>query len=490
MAKTPIDLHAPFSKRVGDALQDKNLAAVLSRSTMRLSDSRETAMAAVDGPLLRDQTRQMKEYVIRHLPDLLEQFETQVKVNGGYVHWARNADEANKIVLDIAREHSARKVVKSKSMLTEGIHLNDELEGSGMTVVETDLGEYIVQLAGDTPSHIVAPAAHMRTEDISQVLQDNLDIQPTMDPEIMCSAVRARLRREFLDADMGISGVNFGIAETGTVCIVTNEGNGRMVTTLPPVYVAIMGIEKLVPTVEDAFLQYQALCRSSTGQQFTIYLSMTGGPRREGDADGPDDFHVILLDNGRSDVLARGYGESLMCVRCGACLNVCPVYRAIGGHAYGSTYSGPIGAVISPLMQADAVDVHKLPSASSLCGACSEVCPVKIDLPRLLLDLRSDFVQQGETPWFERRAMQAFQKAAQSRQLFENGAKAGSLGTNILAAFGGGSVRYLPPPFSGWTKSRRFPPLAKKSFRAQWAERMTQRESTPSPKDKDEDAPA
>ena len=290
-------------------------------------------------------------------------------------------------------------------MATEEIHLNDALEGSGMTVVETDLGEYIIQLAGVTPSHIVAPAAHMRIEDISEVLQEKLDMQPTMDPEAMCSAARARLRKEFLSADMGISGCNFGIAETGTVCIATNEGNGRMVTSLPRVHVAIMGIEKLVPTVEDAFLQYQALCRSSTGQQFTVYLSMTSGPRKDGDTDGPEAFHVVLIDNGRSEILARGYGEALMCVRCGACLNVCPVYRAIGGHAYGSTYSGPIGAVISPLLQPDAVDVHKLPGASSLCGACSAVCPVKIDLPRLLLDLRADFVQQGATPWAERRAM-------------------------------------------------------------------------------------
>ena len=481
MATAPIDLHAPYSKRVGDALRDKNLKAVLSRSTTRLSDARVTAMQAVDGQLLRDQTRQMKEYVIQHLPDLLEQFETKVTENGGHVHWARDAGEANQIVLDIARKHAARKVVKSKSMVTEEIHLNGALEKSGMTVVETDLGEYIIQLAGEPPSHIVAPAAHKRIEDISQVLQEKLDMQPTLDPETMCNAARARLRREFLSADMGVSGCNFGIAETGSVCIVTNECNGRMVSSLPRVYVAVMGIEKLVPTVEDAFLQYQALCRSSTGQQFSVYLSVTGGPRQENDADGPEDFHVILLDNGRSEILARGYGEALMCVRCGACLNVCPVYRAIGGHAYGSTYSGPIGAVISPLLPGDVTDVQKLPCASSLCGACSAVCPVKIDVPRLLLDLRSDFVEQGATPWIERRAMQGFVMAMQSRGRYESGGKAASLGTGLLAGLSGGSIRYMPPPFSGWTKSRHFPPLAKKSFRAQWAERMASRESPPGP---------
>ncbi len=469
--------NAPYKQRVHEALNNKRLKSVLPRSTIHLSDSRVAAMGAVDGPLLRDQTRQMKEYVIRYLPDLLEQFEANIIENGGHVHWAKDADEANQIVLDIAREKSVRKVIKSKSMVTEEIHLNEALEGAGMTVVETDLGEYIVQLAGDPPSHIVAPAAHMRIEDISEVFQEHLDIQPTMDPETMCAAARVRMRREFLSADMAISGCNFGIANTGTVCIATNEGNGRMVSTLPKTYVAIMGIEKLVPTLEDAFVQYQALCRSSTGQQFTVYLSMTSGPRQSGDTDGPEEFHVVLLDNGRSDILARGYGEALMCIRCGACFNICPVYRAIGGHAYGATYGGPIGSVISPILEADAKDVYKLPSASSLCGACHEVCPVKIDIPRLLLDLRAYYVQEGRSPWAEKVGIQAYNRMAQSRSLFENAGKLGSFGTSILSSLEGGSIRYVPPPFSGWTDSRRFPTLAKKSFRAQWAERMAKRES-------------
>lgn len=468
-------IQAPYSKRVNAALHDKKLQSVLNRSALGLSNARVAAMGAIDGPLLRDQTRQMKEYVLRNLPDLLEQFEANVIENGGHVHWAKDADEANQIVMNIAREKSARKVVKSKSMVTEEIHLNKALESSGMDVIETDLGEYIVQLAHDVPSHIVAPAAHLRIEDISEILQENLDIQPTLDPETMCAAARARLRREFLSADMAISGCNFGIAETGTVCIATNEGNGRMVSTLPKTYVAIMGIEKIVPSLEDAFLQYQALSRSSTGQQFTVYLSMTSGARGFGDADGPEDFHVVLLDNGRSELLAEGYGESLMCIRCGACLNICPVYRSIGGHAYGSTYSGPIGSVISPIMQSDAIDVHKLPNASSLCGACHEVCPVQIDLPRLLLDLRSYFVERRKSPWVERRAIQGYNMMAQNRRLFESGGKLGSFGTSLLSTLEGGSIRYVPPPFSGWTDSRRFPTLAKKSFRAMWAERMAGR---------------
>ncbi len=235
------------------------------------------------------------------------------------MHWAQDAADANRILLDLARRHAVQKVVKSKSMVTEEICLNDALEGAGVKVVETDLGEYIIQLAGEPPSHIVAPAAHKRIEDIAAVMQEKLDMPPTLDAEVMCSAARASLRREFLSANMGVSGCNFAIAETGTVCIATNEGNGRMVASLPRVYVAVMGIEKLVPTVEDAFLQLQALSRSSTGQQVTVYLSMTSGPKQALDVDGPEEFHVVLLDNGRSEMLARGYGEALMCIRCGAC---------------------------------------------------------------------------------------------------------------------------------------------------------------------------
>ena len=472
MPTSPIDLHAPYDARVRTALANPHLKTALSRSTIRLSNARVKALTAVEGQRLRDQTRQMKEDVLRRLPDLLEQFEANVVANGGHVHWARDAAEANRIILDIARQANVQKVVKAKSMATEEIHLNAALEAAGVTPIETDLGEYIIQLAGEPPSHIVAPVVHKRLEDIAQLFQEKLDMPPTFDPEAMCSIARVKLRQEFLTAEMGVSGCNFGIAETGTVCIVTNEGNGRMTSTLPKVYVALMGIEKLVPTVEDAFLQFQALTRSSTGQQCSVYLSMTSGPRKVGDADGPSEFHVVLLDNGRSDMLARGYGEALMCIRCGACLNVCPVYREIGGHAYGSTYSGPIGAVISPLLPAHVTDPEKLPHASSLCGACRDACPVKIDLPRLLLDLRADAVEEGHTSWFDKQAMQGFLWAMQDRRRYEAAGKLGSLGTQLLAALSGGTIKTLPPPLSAWTQSRNFPTLAKQSFREQWAARL------------------
>ena len=475
--QSPINLYAPFQQRVDDALGNKHQKIALNRMAGNMSNARARAMGEVDGETLRSQVRQMKEYVVRHLPDLLVEFENQVTANGGQVHWARDAAEATAIVRQLARNHDVATVVKSKSMVTEEIHLNAELEGIGVRTMETDLGEYIIQLVNEPPSHIVAPVIHKRLEDISEIFQQKLDMPPTLDPEAMCTAARTRLRQDFFSADMGISGCNFGIVETGHVCIVTNEGNGRMVSSMPRVYVAIMGIEKLVPTVEDAFLQYQALCRSAAGQRCSVYLSMTGGPRKPGDPDGPEEFHVILLDNGRSDMLAGGYGEALMCIRCGACLNICPVYREVGGHAYGSTYSGPIGAVISPLLHAPITDPHKLPQASSLCGACRDACPVKIDLPGLLLDLRAEYVELGNAPRFEELAIRGFVRAMSSRRSYELAGQMARLATGALAGLGGGNIKFAPPPLNGWTQSRDLPPFAPKSFRQFWAERAKWRKS-------------
>lgn len=472
MTISTIDLTLPYKTRVKDALGNKHLKVALERSTGRMAGQRVAAMNAVDAPRLRSQMRQMKEHVLRSLPDLLEQLETNITANGGHVHWAKEAVDVQRIVVEIARKANVQKVVKAKSMATEEVHLNQALQAAGMKVVETDLGEYIIQLAGEPPSHIVAPVIHRRVEEISDIFQRELDMPPTLDPQVICSTARGVLRKEFLSADMGISGCNFAIAETGTCCIVTNEGNGRMTSTLPRVYVVVMGIEKLVPTIEDAFLQYQALCRSATGQQCSVYLSMTSGPRRPGDVDGPEEFHLVLLDNGRVDMLAKGYGEALGCIRCGACLNVCPVYREIGGHAYGSTYSGPIGAVISPTIHLEVIDVDKLPYASTLCGACRDACPVKIDLPRMLLELRRDVVEEGDTTLFDRAGMQTFSRMMQSRASYEAAGGFGGLASNLLAGLSGGAIKSLPGPFAAWTNSRDFPPLAKHSFRDLWRQRV------------------
>ncbi len=476
-----IDLHARYAKRVNDALQNKQLKTTLGRATGRMSSQRDQAMHGVDEQGLRDQVRQMKEYVLRHWPDLLEQLESNLIANGAQVHWARDIAEANQIIVQIARRANVKKVVKAKSMTTVEIELNPLLEKAGMKVIEGDLGEYIVQLNGESPSHLVAPAIHRRLEDIAAIMQQKLDMPPTLDPEVMAALMRAKLRQEFLTADMGISGCNFAIAETGTVCLIGNEGDGELTSTLPRVYVALMGIEKLVPTVEDAFLQYQAYCRSATGQATSTYLSMTNGPRQRGEADGPEEFHVVLLDNGRSQMLANGYGEALLCIRCGACLNVCPVYREIGGHAYGSPYSGPIGAVISPLLPMDVTNADKLPHASTLCGACSEVCPVQIDLPRLLLDLREDQVQAGQSTLFDRSAMMGFVQTMKSQFRYEQAGKLAVVASNLINNFSGGNLKFMPAALDAWTESRDFPPFARQSFRELWADRQARRHSIGGP---------
>jgi L-lactate dehydrogenase complex protein LldF len=461
-----------FRQRAALAIEDERLQGALDTATDNFRRARDQAFAELpDAEALRDHFKALRQATLGHLAHHLETFETNARAAGAQVHWARDGTEACAAVVRIARRHGVKLAVKGKSMATEEIHLNHAMEEAGLRVVETDLGEYIIQLADEPPSHIVAPVIHKRLEDIAEIFQDKLDMPPTREPTKMTSLARARLRQEFFAAEMGISGCNFAIAETGTVCIVTNEGNGRMVSSMPRVYVAVMGIEKLVPTVEDAFLQLQALCRSATGQQLTVYCSMTSGPRREGDADGPEQVHVVLLDNGRSRMFARGYGEALMCIRCGACLNVCPVYQEIGGHAYGSTYNGPIGAVISPALAPEIAQFKELPHATSLCGACREVCPVKIDLPRLLLDLRSDLVQQGVGPKSEALGIKSYAGLMNSRRMYENLGKLASIGTNLYAGMSGGNIKFLPPPLNGWTAYRDFAPFARKSFREWWKER-------------------
>jgi L-lactate dehydrogenase complex protein LldF len=467
-----VDIHAPYKTRVKQALGDRHLGVALTRGTDRLVNGRLQSMTAINGEQLRDQVRQMKEHALRHLPAYLEQLETNLKANGVVVHWAKDGADAARIVSEIGLQNGVESVVKAKSMATEEIHLNHALEEVGMKVVETDLGEYIIQINNETPSHIVAPVIHKRLEDIAHIFQEKMDMPPTLDPEALCSAARVRLRKDFFGAQMGISGCNFAIAESGTICIVTNEGNGRMVASMPRIYVVLMGIEKVVPSVEDGLLQLQALTRSATGQQLSVYCSMTSGPRQPGHPDGPEQMHVVLMDNGRTGIIERGYGEALLCIRCGACLNVCPVYQEIGGHAYGSTYSGPIGAVISPLLAPELAHAKELPHATTLCGACRIACPVKIDLPRLLVDLRADLVKERANPKAEQWAIQGFVKAMQSRDLYEQGGKLASLGSNVLASLSGGNIKFMPPPLNGWTQHRDFPPFAKKSFREWWSERQ------------------
>ncbi len=466
-----VDVRAPFAERVRQALGDDNLRTALSRATGRLSERRSEAMAAIDGAQLRDDARTIRQSAIDRLPELLEQLEQNFLNNGCHVHWARDADEATRIVLDIARQNDVRRVVKSKSMVTEEIHLNRALERADIPVVETDLGEYIIQLADEPPSHIIAPVIHKRIEDVSELFQQKLGTEPTLDPGDLCSTARRTLRQEFLRADMGISGCNFAVAETGTVCLITNEGNGRMVSSLPRIYVAVAGIEKVVATMSDAVHLWQAAARSATGQSVSVYFSLTSGPRRLGHADGPDAVHVVLLDNGRSRILERGYRDALLCIRCGACLNACPVYRQIGGHAYGPTaYNGPIGAVITPLLTDEPSRARELPFASTLCGACREVCPVKIDLPRMLLQLRHDLTREAPSPFLERWGFRLFGRVMHNARSQRRATSIARWISRLLPRRGRGIAR-LPFPFGAWTRTRVFPRFAQAPFRDLWSKR-------------------
>jgi L-lactate dehydrogenase complex protein LldF len=356
-------------------------------------------------------------------------------------------------------------------MATEEIELNRRLEEDyadlGLEIVETDLGEWIAQLADDHPSHIVGPILHMNRGQVADVLSGVAGERLPPNVEDLARFARKRLREKFLTADIGMTGANFGVAETGTVVTVTNEGNARLVTSVPPVHVVVMGIEKLIPRFTDLSVFVQLLARSRTGQKITVYTNFITGPRGEGELDGAEEMHLILLDNGRSELLGTEFEEALYCIRCGACLNVCPVYRQTGGHAYGSTYSGPIGAVITPLLKGDE-EARDLPHASSLCGACSEACPVGIPLHDLLLKLRNRQVEEGLASRPQRAAFKVFESTMRRPALYKISGKAGRAAQKPLLR--DGSVRPVSGPMSGWTGSRDLPPLAKKSFRELWKE--------------------
>jgi L-lactate dehydrogenase complex protein LldF len=377
-------------QRSAAAVADPRLRAKTAAGVDRFAGHRTVALATLDDPDgLRAAARALRARTLASLPDLLEQFADRVLALGGHVCWARDAAEANAYIASLARARGARVVVKSKSMATEETGLNDALEGAGARVVETDLGEWIIQLARETPSHIIAPALHRDRHDVADLFEVVAGGErPDSAPEVLAAFARERLRAEFLRADMGISGVNVGVASSGSIVLVTNEGNARLVTSVPPVHVAVMGMERLVPDWEQLDLVLNLLARSATGQHLSSYTSVITGPRRAGEPDGPEELHVVILDNGRSDILGGEFHEMLACIRCGACLNVCPVYRQIGGHAYGWVYSGPMGAVLTPLLAARHPEAGELAWASTLCGACMDACPVGIPLQDLLLGLR------------------------------------------------------------------------------------------------------
>jgi L-lactate dehydrogenase complex protein LldF len=457
-----------FRTRAAGALTDRFLQEALTIATTKFIGLRREAFAGFpEGEALRDRARAIKEATLQRLDHYLEQLADNVERLGGRVHYAATAEEARDIVLRIGTDSGARMAVKTKSMATEEIELNEALEHAGITPVETDLGEYIIQLAHEKPSHIIAPAIHKTKGQVAELFARELKRQVAADPEVLTRIARAELREKFLRADLGITGANFLVADTGTVVLVTNEGNGRMVTSLPRVHVALVGVEKVVPTMTDLMVFLAILAKSATGQKLSVYTTLVRGPRRPDELEGPDELHLVLLDNGRIRQLAGPLRESLYCLRCGACLNVCPVYRQIGGHAYGHTYPGPIGILATAMLHGER-SVRELAHASSLCGACAEACPVRIDIPRMLIELRQRGVEARHGSAAERFVFRRVAWLLRRPRLYRLAAPvARLLQRPFLRA---GVIRTLPLFFGQWTRGRDLPPVAPRTFTERWAE--------------------
>ncbi|KPK40900.1 MAG: (Fe-S)-binding protein [Gammaproteobacteria bacterium SG8_47] len=459
-----------FKRNAARALANATLQGALRNARGRFVGHRREAVAALpEFEALRRAAREIKEHTLNHLDSYLEHFEQQVLASGGQVHWAGDAAQARQIVLELCRNADAKRITKGKSMVGEEIGLNEALEGAALDVIETDLGEYIIQLAGEPPSHIIAPAVHKTRGEIAELFRAHhriYGLTGELDSvQAIVDEARTVLRQKFLSADLGITGANLLIAETGSIALVTNEGNGDLTATLPRVHVVVASIEKVVPTLEDAAVILRLLARSATGQEITAYTSFYTGPRRDSDLDGPQEFHVVLVDNGRSEWLGNEYREMLRCIRCGACLNHCPVYNTVGGHAYGWVYPGPMGSVLSPLMLGlpQAAD---LPNASTLCGRCEQVCPMSIPLPRLLRAHRRRQFKHGLTAARERWALRTWGFFAQRPRLYRLLVGMSRTALRVLAG-GRGSLRRVPLA-GAWLAGRDLPAPADASFIQQW----------------------
>jgi L-lactate dehydrogenase complex protein LldF len=449
-------------------INDSRLQLAIYSATRRLIDHRAGAVDTSRLPEyqeLRTRANEIKKRTIENLDYYLEQLECNVVAHGGKVVFCRTGEEATDFVLNLAKERGARLIVKSKSMTTEEIHFNERLERHQLEPVETDLGEYILQLAHQRPYHIVAPALHMTRYDVADLFSKTLGVEKEVVPEKQTKIARAALREKFLKADIGVTGANFLVADSGAVVLVENEGNARLTTSAPKIHIAVAGIEKVIPRAQDLAVFLDLLGRSATGQPLTVYTSFLAGPRRAGEIDGPDEFYVVLLDNGRTKLLRDPEKrQSLYCIRCGACLNHCPVYRKIGGHNYPWVYSGPIGAIITPQFHGF-TDAGWLPFASSLCGACAEVCPVKIEIPKVLLKLRSEVTeakQREGSGGVERWAFRVWAWLMTHPKTYRLLARVGATFFPVLPKIG---------PLRSWTSQRELPRLALQSFQKLWAER-------------------
>lgn len=458
---------ANFRKRYGRALEDRYLQEALERATTRFKLGRSLGFEDIeDVDALRRLGKEIREKALAHLDVNLGTLADRVEAAGGRVFWARTGEDACEYISELARERGVKLAVKSKSMTSEEIDLNQALARVGVEAVETDLGEFIIQLAGEKPSHLLAPAIHKTKEQVAELFSQKMGESYPPDIGALTIAARKSLREKFINADMGISGANFAVAETGTIVVITNEGNGRLVTSLPPLHVAVVGVEKVIPNLEDLAVLLKLLIRSAGGQKISSYVTMVTGPRRGWELDGPREFHLVLLDNGRSRILGSDYREALHCLRCGACLNVCPVYGKIGGHAYGWIYPGPIGSILTPLYRG-LKGYQDLPHASTLCGACLEVCPVMIDIPQMLLMLRRDEAEQKRASLWERLAFRLWGYGVSSEGRY-------TFFTRLARVLQSPFVRdgkLIGPlfPVSRWAKERDFPPLAVKTFREHWA---------------------
>jgi L-lactate dehydrogenase complex protein LldF len=460
---------ATVKQRAELALNNEFLRKAVRFTTDRLRSGRlEAARVHGNWDEWRERGRQIRRHTIAHLDYYLNQFADNARANGAYVHFADTAEEAVRIVLAIAERKAAKTVVKSKSMVSEELHVNHALEAQGVEALETDLGEYIIQLAGEPPSHIIIPAIHKNREQIAELLSREAGEPLPPDTAVLAGFVRKKLREKFLAADIGMTGCNFAIAETGSIVLFENEGNARMVSTVPKTQITLMGMERIIPTWADLEVMATLLPRSATGQKLTVYLSGISGPRRAGDGDGPEEMHIIIVDNGRSRQLGDPeFQELLHCIRCGACLNVCPVYRQIGGHAYGSTYSGPIGAVLTPALKGNVAEWDDIADASSLCGACYEACPVKIPLHDMLVYLRRRKVEGGRAGKLEAFGMKAYASVMGNARQLRRALKLGKYGQKPLVR--DGVIRARIGPLKGWTRYRAFPAIAGEPFRERWA---------------------
>ncbi len=432
----------------------------------------DASNATADWDALQERGRAIKAHTLANLDIYLRMAEQRVTEAGGKVFFAKDADEATTYVTELAKARGVKTAIKSKSMVSEEMGLNERLEQAGIEPVETDLGEYIIQLAGETPFHIIAPAIHKSRQEVSELFSDKLNAPHYDDIDDLAQEARRQLRQKFIAADMGITGANFIVAESGTLVLVTNEGNGRMCTSMPRIHVAITGMEKVVPSLEDMGIMLRLLIRSATGQRISSYVTAVTGPRKSDDEDGPEEFHLVIVDNGRSRLLADPeLREALYCLRCGACLNACPVYRKVGGHSYGWVYPGPIGAIVSPMLT-NLSDAKHLPYASSLCGACKEACPVKINIPRMLLYLRRQIAEGDAYPEHrssslgERLAMRGWRIAASNPFTLGAANMLGRLGERLMPRANRNDKSRSP--LAAWTRYRTLPSISDSPFRKRW----------------------